>query len=482
MTASIPFLIYPHQLFEDVTEAKRAKQVFLIEDPLFFNQFKFHAQKILLHRVSMRAYYQLLLKSGVRVAYIEAHQLTSTESIKSFVPGNSIRLFDPVDNWLERKLRRSFDTIELLESPNFLTPIDKVKNFYRGKKRYFFTEFYISQRKDHNILLQSDGSPEGGKWTFDTENRKPLPKNYRFASFPSPLNTAELIEARVYAKKVPSLGQDDSFAVPYTHKDAKKWLTKFINERLPLFGDYEDAFGRNELLLNHSYLTPMLNIGLLSPKAIITEVSKADVPINAKEGFLRQVLGWREYMRLVYINKGGNQRTKNFFNFTRKIPASFYDGTTGIEPIDTVIKRLLTHGYCHHIERLMVLGSFFLLCEFDPNEVYRWFMEFFIDSYDWVMVPNIYGMSQFSDGGDIVTKPYICSSNYIKKMSDYKTAPWCPVWDGLYWRFIEKHQDVIKKNPRMSIMIKQLEKMDGDKKRSIFSLADKFLKQLDTAG
>ena len=178
------------------------------------------------------------------------------------------------------------------------------------------------------------------------------------------------------------------------------------------------------------------------------------------------------------MREGVKERTTNHFNHIRKIPSSFYTGTTGIEPIDNVIKRILQTGYANHIERLMVLGNFMLLCEFDPDDIYCWFMELFIDAYDWVMVPNVYGMSQFADGGLMATKPYISSSNYILKMSHYKRAPWCEVWDGLYWRFIAKHQSAFIKNPRMSMMVKQLEKMDKQKKERLLDSAERFLNTL----
>jgi deoxyribodipyrimidine photolyase-related protein len=182
-------------------------------------------------------------------------------------------------------------------------------------------------------------------------------------------------------------------------------------------------------------------------------------------------------MRGVYHFLGREQRCSNYWNHQRKIPAEFYTGTTGIEPIDTVIRRVLQHGYCHHIERLMVLGNFMLLCEIHPDEIYRWFMELFVDAYDWVMVPNVYGMSQHADGGLITTKPYISGSAYILKMSDFKKGPWCAVWDALYWRFIDRHRDFFSKNPRMSVMVSQCNRL-GPKLTEHHRVAEKFLERL----
>ena len=167
--------------------------------------------------------------------------------------------------------------------------------------------------------------------------------------------------------------------------------------------------------------------------------------MNSCEGLIRQIIGWREFIRGVYVCKGVEERTKNFWNFTRPIPNSFYDGTTGIQPLDDTINKINLTGYANHIERLMIIGNFMLLCEFHPDHVYRWFMELFIDSYDWVMVPNVYGMSQFADGGLMSTKPYISSSNYILKMSNYKKGDWCETWDALFWNFMNNQRDFFSK-------------------------------------
>ncbi len=229
-------------------------------------------------------------------------------------------------------------------------------------------------------------------------------------------------------------------------------------------------------------LSPLLNIGLITPALVIDRLlefsGRHDVPLNSVEGFLRQIIGWREFIRLIYLKDGVKQRNSNIWNFDRKMPKSFYDGTTGIVPLDTVVRRVLKTSYCHHIERLMILGNFMFLCGIHPHEVYKWFMEMFIDSYDWVMVPNTYGMSQFSDGGLMATKPYISSSNYILKMSDYKKGEWCSIWDSLYWRFIFNHKKFFSSNPRLSMMSVMLEKMDRHKLHAHISSAEKFLEDL----
>jgi deoxyribodipyrimidine photolyase-related protein len=226
-------------------------------------------------------------------------------------------------------------------------------------------------------------------------------------------------------------------------------------------------------------LSPLLNVGLLTPSQVIEQVIKAKkIPLNSLEGFIRQVIGWREFIRAVYHLRGVDQRTRNFWKHKRQLPHSFYTGTTGILPIDQTIKKILDHAYCHHIERLMILGNFMLLCEFDPDSIYRWFMEMFIDAYDWVMVPNVYGMSQFADGGMMTTKPYISSSNYIKKMSDYPSGKWCEIWDALFWRFLDKHKLFFKKQPRLNMVASQLKNKSKSWIDQRITIANKFLESL----
>ena len=276
---------------------------------------------------------------------------------------------------------------------------------------------------------------------------------------------------------------DNNFIYPTNYKSAKQWFLKFLNERFNEFGPYEDSIVKEESFLNHSLLSPLINSGLLTPEFIIKEsidfYNKNGIMINSCEGFIRQIIGWREFIRGIYFCKGNEERTKNFWSFKRKISNSFYNGNTGIEPVDDTIKKINKTAYAHHIERLMIMGNFMLLCEFDPDEVYKWFMELFIDAYDWVMVPNVYGMSQFADGGLFATKPYISGSSYLMKMSDYPKADWQPIWDALFWRFMDVNRLFFMKNPRLGLLIKTFDKMSDQKKNELYTTADKFLKELN---
>jgi len=213
-------------------------------------------------------------------------------------------------------------------------------------------------------------------------------------------------------------------------------------------------------------------------KQSLEYASRNDIPLNSLEGFIRQVIGWREFMRGVYRFRGDKIAGVNFWKNSNHLSNAFYNGSTGIEPVDFVLKKVWHNAYAHHIERLMILGNFMLLCEIHPDEVYKWFMEMFIDSYDWVMLANVNAMSQYADGGGIVTKPYISSSNYVKKMSDFSNGPWCDVWDALYWRFIYNHRKVFEKNPRMKVMLAHLDRKGQAGLGKDLNLANGYLGEL----
>ncbi len=464
--------------------------VVLTEDELFFRQFKFHKQKLVLHRASMKQCNDLLQQENHDVTYIETGD--TRDSIKGLISWLSsqgtkvIHCCDPDDYLIKRRLvQHAADCSMLLkwyQNPNFITPLEEGLAFFKGKKHFHQTDFYIYQRKKLSLLMDGSGSPIGGKWSMDAENRKKLPKGVEVPSIAFPALDGYTKEAQEYIgsrfKENPGRLTPSSGYYPWAwnHQDTEKLLNMFLQQRLPLFGDFEDALSTKEPFLFHSLLTPMMNIGLINPNAVIDHAvnwaAQHKVPVNSIEGFVRQICGWREFIRLVYAMKGTEQRTNNYWGFKRKIPPSFYNGTTGIEPVDQCIQRLLDNGYLHHIERLMVLGNFFLLCEFDPNEVYAWFMELFIDAYDWVMVPNVYGMTQFADGGMMTTKPYISGSNYIFKMSDFKkptrddtTPSWDEIWDGLFWHFMHKQRNFFLSNPRLGMLIRTYDKMGEEKKK-----------------
>ncbi|MFK7907337.1 MAG: cryptochrome/photolyase family protein [Chitinophagales bacterium] len=487
-------LIFPHQLFSESPLTENELPIYLVEEFLFFKQYPFHKQKIAFHRASMKFYAAYLQSKNKEVHYIEAHEKQS--DIRVLIPAlqkqgiQSIHYIDPTDNWLSKRLKSSASktgiSLQSYDNPLFLnTPADLQSFFKPSKKKFFQTKFYIDQRKKRGILVTDENSPIGGKWSFDAANRKKYPKKKTPPTINYPTNNPFYEEAKKYVAEhfEGHLGElSEKTLYPTDYDSSQKWLQEFLKQRFEEFGAYEDAIVVGESILNHSVLTPMLNVGLLTPKEIlnaaIEAAKKHTIPINSNEGFVRQIIGWREFIRGMYECKGTEQRTKNFWGFDRKIPRSFYDGTTGIYPIDHTIQKVLKTGYCHHIERLMVLGNFMVLCEFDPDEVYQWFMELFIDAYDWVMVPNVYGMSQFADGGLMSTKPYISGSNYLKKMSNYPKGDWQAIWDALFWRFMHVHRDFFRKNPRLGMLVGSFDKMPSEKRENLIKTADDYLSQL----
>ncbi len=447
----------------------------------------------MLHRASMKAYEEVLLQKGYSVLYVEARQPES--DIRLLLPWlyqkgtRHIRYAETTDNWLEKRLtsgcRREGISFNRYPSPSFLNEMPAMEEYFNHRKNYFQTDFYTWQRKERKWLLDGAGKPLGGRWTFDSDNRKRFPRNEKIPPLPSLTENTFIQEARVYTEKYypDNYGYTSTFIYPVTFTGADEWLDQFISHRLKHFGTYEDAMVKDQPFLYHSLLSPLLNCGLLEPQQVLDKVlDKAlasDTPLNDLEGFIRQLTGWREFIRIVYEREGTVQRTRNFWGFRRKIPPAFWTGETGIHPVDHVIKRVLKYGYAHHIERLMVLGNFMLLCEFDPDDVYRWFMELFADSYDWVMVPNVYGMTQFADGGLMTTKPYISGSNYLLKMGNWDKGPWQEVWDGLFWRFMHQQRAFFNSNPRLGMLLKTLDNMSSEKRNRHLANAEMFLKNLE---
>ena len=482
-------IIFPHQLFLESPIIENKNEIYLIEEYLFFNQYNFHKQKIAFHRASMKAYQNYLRGLNIKVNYIEADNILS--DIRQFdkeIKNKNIHridLIDPTDDWLYQRVNSLSRTckINFHTNPQFLNSNHDLSIFFRkDKKSFLHHNFYKQERKKFGILIDDKKNPIGGKWSFDSDNRKRYPKNKMPPKIEFPHNSELWDEACDYtitrfSENLGSISKDRIY--PVTHNEAYEWFEQFLKNRYYDFGIYEDAILKESSILNHSVLSPLMNVGLITPLEIIEKTlsfsEEAQIPLNSTEGFIRQIIGWREFIRGMYVSKGRYSRTSNYFGFKRKIPQCFYDGTTGIAPVDETIKKLLQTGYCHHIERLMILSNFMLLCEFDPGEIYRWFMELFIDAYDWVMVPNVYGMGSFADGGTFATKPYISGSNYIKKMSNYSKGEWEKIWDGLFWRFVIKQQKFFRQNQRSFMLINSINKMSADKQKNHIDNAESFI-------
>lgn len=480
-------LIFPDQLFEKIQGIPSNCPIFLLEAYHYFHIQPFHKQRLTLLRAAMQYYKEYLIHKGYDVHYIEASDFTNRESLEHFfkiLQVEKIHLYEFTDEWLQKDFENACKHLNIhsiiYPSPAFLTSNAIINDFFKDRK-LSMAPFYTFQRKRLNILMEAE-KPVGGKYSFDQENRKKLPLKCFIPPMLPQKNCTYLNEAKEYVQKhfPNSIGSFDPFFIPINHKGAKEHLKVFVEERLLQFGDYEDAIEAQEPFLFHSLLSPLLNIGLLTPekviKEVITQFENKAIPINSIEGFIRQIIGWREFIRASYHLVGNFQRTHNFFKHKNQLPKGFWEGKTGIDPVDDSIKKAYQFGYCHHIERLMILGNFLLLTQTNPDHIYEWFMASFIDAYDWVMVPNVYGMSQYADGGLITTKPYLSSSNYILKMSHYKKGDWSDIWDGLFWRFLSLHRPLFEKNSRMSALTSYLDKDSKDLKTKIF-LAEEWLKK-----
>lgn len=480
-------IIFPNQLFHKVPISKHCETIAFVEYSLFFGEKKyisnFHKKKLILHRASMQHYLEHELKD-IRCKYFEYQNSSFEEVFENYPKLEKVVIYDPKDFLILKRIKKSCHLknleLEIIENPMFLTPPEFYNNYFDNRK-YFMTPFYIEQRKRLDILIK-DEKPLNEKWTFDTENRLKLPKNLEIPNTKFFGSNEYVIEATKYVNKhfENNLGDIENFTYPISSNEAKQLLNDFLKSKLENFGPYEDAISNRDEILFHSNLSSSINLGLITPAQVVQETldysQNHKVNFASLEGFIRQIIGWREFMMIVYERDGVKQRNLNYFNHENIVPSSFYSLETGVLPVDNVLKKVNSLAYAHHIERLMILGNFMCLCEIHPHEVYKWFMENFIDAYDWVMVPNIYGMSQYADGGLMTTKPYISSSNYILKMSDYNSKDsWCEIWDGLFWRFLAKNEKKLAKNPRIGLLTKQLSNQVVKDK---IKIGNKFLNQI----
>jgi deoxyribodipyrimidine photolyase-related protein len=443
-------LLFPDQLFDPSHFSKYSiDTIHIIEHPIYFGKrrnmkpMSFNKKKLILHRASILAYIDELKTKGkwsIKHLPYESNP-TLSKTITYLV-------FDPVDQQLYEELGKY--NITILDTPAFLNTNEDLLPYVDETKRFSHASFYRSQIERHGIPYIRE--------TTDTQNRDAIPRDMKnFPEFKRTKPSNYLSKAIEFVEhEFPTnYGTTDDFWIPVTRNGAIRALDNFLKERLPIFGQFQDAIVPREQVLYHSLLSPLLNIGLLTPKYVIERVSKyynisKKVPYNSYEGFIRQLAGWREYQRMIYIMKGREMRESNYFKNKRKLSADFYKGTTGIEPVDDAIHDAFYYGYLNHIIRLMVMSNFMNLCEIDPDEVYRWFMEFAVDSYDWVMVGNVYSMGLWADKGLTMRKPYLSTGNYIEKMSGkrYKNSEeWAKKWRALYYVFLSKKAPQLKSTP-----------------------------------
>lgn len=404
-------------------------KITLWECPHYFKKYNYNKKKIMLHKASMEYYYNYLKSKGLQVKYVKLEEGFTIKNYYLMDPGDSIKILNlpgpPI----------------ILDSPSFLLSNDFCEELEkaRGSKKFYFNSFYSKSKTHLNIIKDIKSK--------DKDNRKRLPPGTKIPKLPKLSNMdIEYINAAklfVDAKFNTNLGNTEEFMFPVTHKTAEAWLAYFIKFKFKNFGDYQDFINKDDAFMFHSLLSTSLNIGLLTPKRVIEIIVKQISPVNSLEGFIRQLF-WREYQRYTY--KFVFSKTKNFnhFNNSKMLSKKWYTGGFNVEPLDDAITKGIKTGYLAHIDRLMIIGNFMNLSFIKPSQGFKWFMEFSCDSYEWVMYQNVYGMAFYADGGLTMRRPYLSSSNYIIKMSNYPKGAWCDIWDTLYKNFLKKNKKKLK--------------------------------------
>ena len=468
---------------------------------------KHHIQKVASFFAAMRAFSHGLIERGHRVIYLRLDDPSNDQNfetnLKKLIRKEKFTHFEyllPDEVRLDEALKAITGKLgipySVQDSEHFLTRRQDIKDIFAGKKQYLMETFYRFMRKKHDILMEGN-KPAGGKWNYDASNRRryddavPIPEPIVFGN-----DVAEITEM-IHNAKVKTFGeiQPEALIWPVNRSQAVRALNNFLINRLPHFGTYQDAMTRKSWSVFHSRLSFALNTKILHPLEVIHAAvdtwkkSSNVIGIQQIEGFIRQILGWREYMRGMYWALMPEFANFNFFNHTQPLPRFYWDGQTKMTCLKAAIGQSLKHAYAHHIQRLMITGNFALLAGVHPDEVDAWYLGIYIDAVQWVEITNTRGMSQYADGGIIATKPYVASANYIHSMSDYcqechydyragygQRA--CP-FNSLYWDFLNCHRSKLKKNPRVALMYRTWDRKDGSEKEKILKQARTYKKMLN---
>ncbi len=460
-----------------------------------------HPKKIALIFAAMRKFAHALEQDGWTVAYT---QLDDTDNAGSIVgellrraaqTGASEVLATEPGEWrLIDKLKYAPLKVHLLPDDRFLATHAEFEAWAEGRKALRMEYFYREMRRKTGLLMEGD-QPAGGKWNFDHDNRKAAPEDVTVDGplrFDPDATTREVLEL-VQARFGDNFGALEPFWFATTRAEALQALDHFIANALPRFGDYQDAMLNGDEFLYHAILSPYLNIGLLNVTEICEAAADAyaagHAPINAAEGFIRQIIGWREYVRGIYFLEGPDYTARNILGHDRDLPWFYWGGETRMNCVAKAVGQTRTQAYAHHIQRLMVTGNFALLAGIDPAQVHEWYLAVYADAFEWVEAPNTIGMSQFADGGVIASKPYVSSGAYINRMSDHckschysvsaKTGDTACPFNLLYWHFLDRHRDRFSNNPRMGNMYRTWDRMDADKRKTVLAEGDALLARLD---
>jgi len=460
-----------------------------------------HPKKIALVLAAMRKFAAHLEAEGWRVAYTRLDDANNAGSIvgellrraEEFGAGEVLAT-TPGEWRLIRALKYAPLKVHLHADERFFATREDFADWAEGRKQLRMEYFYRLMRKKTGLLMEGT-APVGGQWNFDQDNRKAPPKKIEhegplwFEPDDEVVEVLDLVEERFGTH----FGDLRPFGFATTRAEARTALEHFIEHALPQFGDFQDAMMTDERWLYHSILSPYLNIGLLSPSEVCAAAEAAyhrgDAPINAVEGFIRQILGWREFVRGIYLLEGEDYTSRNALGHARSLPPLFWGASTDMHCLSQVVAQTKEEAYAHHIQRLMVTGNFALLAGLDPAEVHEWYLAVYADAFEWVEAPNTIGMSQFADGGVVGSKPYVSSGAYIDRMSNYcsscaykvkqKTGEGACPFNLLYWHFLDRHRDRFESIPRMGNMYRTWDRMDDDKRATIIKDADAFLAKLD---
>lgn len=465
-----------------------------------------HRQRTTLFLAAMRHYAQWLMDRGIRVRYITLDERNNSQSLDGelaraldLLKPEQVLCMQPGEHRVRKILEAVCDqhnmSLQCLANPAFTCSLEDFSKWAEGRKQLTMEYFYRERRRALGILVDEQGKPEAGRWNFDKENREvfkdspKVPAPYRARPDAVTREVMQLVE-----KTWPdAYGHMQHFNWPVTRKEALRALQRFVETRLADFGTYEDAMWQDEAFLYHSLLSSSLNLGLLNPKecvsAALSAYADGKVPLNSVEGFIRQIIGWREFIRGVYYLEGDDYAGGNGLRHDGKLPDWFWTGDTDMACLEDCLTSVVEHAYGHHIPRLMVIGNFALTAGIAPDEVHRWFLAMYVDAIEWVTAPNVIGMSQHADGGVVGTKPYAGSGKYIQRMSNYcADCPYevsarsgenaCP-FNVFYWDFLLRHRQKFSANQRMNMMLKNLERMDAGEQEQIRDDADRLRKRFE---
>ncbi|WP_224483573.1 cryptochrome/photolyase family protein [Robertkochia aurantiaca] len=468
---------------------------------------KHHVQKVCAFFLAMRSFADHLKKQGLQVHYYKLDMDENPHKLKTLLEDelkqgsyDRFEYMEPDEFRLDKQLKEICNDLDIdtgmTGTEHFYTERSELSEFFKGKKQLLMENFYRHMRKKHKVLMNND-NPEGGEWNYDQSNRKKwkgepkIPEPLTFENDPRPIK--EMLEKN----GVRTIGNldENNFNWPVNREQTLQLLDHFCDRLLPHFGDYQDAMHTETTYLFHSRLSFSLNSKMINPEEIVNKVedhyyqNKEEIDISQAEGFIRQILGWREYMRGIYWKEMPGYKSKNALDNHNDLPGFYWTGDTRMKCLQHAIKQSLNNAYAHHIQRLMVTGNFALLMQCEPEAVDEWYLGIYADAIEWVELTNTRGMSQYADGGVIATKPYISSANYINKMGNYckechyyhskKTGERACPFNALYWNFLEQKRERLKNNPRMGMMYSLLDKMDKNQLEAIMKRADKIMKNPD---